>query len=42
MPLPTLALLSQAAAISDMRVTSHVGFSAMTQDQHSMPAEIDA
>ena len=41
MPFPTLALLYQAAAISDMRVTSHVGFSAMTQDQHSIPVEMD-
>lgn len=38
-PFPSLMLMSQAAATSDISVTSYSGFSAMTHVQDSMPAE---
>ena len=40
MPLPVLTLVSQAAAISDISVISYAGFSEITHDHDSMPAEI--
>ena len=42
MPLPVLTLVSQAAAISDISVISYAGFSEITHDHASIPAEIDA
>ena len=41
MPFPSLMLASHAEAISDISVTSPAGFSAITQDQHSIPVEMD-